>query len=100
MPRERRPCYSSLFEVLNSRRIKWLSAGRSRSLLPLSRQCPLLSNGLNRTSRHVRLVPILLQKSVAPVETAKNLAETNHFETVYVIDEADPKKTIGQPKPR
>jgi hypothetical protein len=40
-----------------------------------------------------------LDEFAAAVETAKNLAETNHFETVYVIDEADPKKTIGQPKP-
>ena len=39
---------------------------------------------------------VKLDEFAAAVETAKNLAETNHFETVYVIDEADPKKTIGQ----
>jgi len=42
---------------------------------------------------------VKLDEFAAAVETAKNLAETNHFETVYVIDEAYPKKTIGQPKP-
>ena len=33
---------------------------------------------------------VKLDEFAAAVETAKNLAETNHFETVYVIDEADP----------
>jgi hypothetical protein len=36
----------------------------------------------------------------AAIETAKNLAETKQFQTVYVIDEADAKRTIGQPKLR
>jgi hypothetical protein len=43
---------------------------------------------------------VKLDEFAAAVETAKNLAETNHFDAIYVIDEADPKKTIGQPKPR
>jgi hypothetical protein len=30
----------------------------------------------------------------------KSLAETKHFQTVYVIDEADAKRTIGQLNPR
>jgi len=43
---------------------------------------------------------VKLDEFAAVVETAKNLAETKHFQTVYVIDEADAKRTIGQPKPR
>ena len=43
---------------------------------------------------------VKLDEFAAAVETAKNLAETKHFQTVYVIDEADAKRTIGQPKPR
>ena len=35
----------------------------------------------------------------AAIETAKALAETKHFQTVYVVDEADAKRTIGQLKP-
>ena len=42
---------------------------------------------------------VKLDEFAAAVETAKNLAETNHFDTVYMFDEAAPKKTIGQPKP-
>ena len=41
-----------------------------------------------------------LDEFAAAVETAKSLAETEHFQTVYVIDEADAKRTIGKPKPR
>jgi hypothetical protein len=36
----------------------------------------------------------------AAVEIAKTLAETKHFQTIYVIDEADAKRAIGQPKRR
>ena len=43
---------------------------------------------------------VKLGEFAAAVETAKNLAETKHFQAVYVIDEADAKRTIGQPKPR
>ena len=43
---------------------------------------------------------VKLDEFAAAVETAKNLAETKHFQAVYVIDEADAKRTIGQPKPR
>jgi len=42
---------------------------------------------------------VKLGEFAAAVETAKNLAETKHFQTVYVIDEAHAKRTIG-PKPR
>ena len=41
-----------------------------------------------------------LDEFAAAVETAKSLAETKHFHSVYVIDEADAKRTIGQLKPR
>ncbi len=41
-----------------------------------------------------------LDEFAAAVETAKNLAETKHFQTVYVIDESDAKRTVGQPNPR
>ena len=40
---------------------------------------------------------VKLDEFAAAVETAKTLAETEH---AYVIDEADAKRTIGQPKPR
>jgi hypothetical protein len=43
---------------------------------------------------------VKLDEFAAAVETAKSLAETKHFRTVYVIDEADAKRAIGQPKPR
>ena len=38
---------------------------------------------------------VKLDEFAAAIETAKNLAETKHFQTVYVIDEADAKRTIG-----
>jgi hypothetical protein len=38
---------------------------------------------------------VKLDEFAAAVETAKTLAETKHFQTVYVIDEADAKRTIG-----
>src|ERR1700694_5459107 len=38
---------------------------------------------------------VKLDEFAAAVETAKALAETKHFQTVYVIDEADAKRTIG-----
>ena len=38
---------------------------------------------------------VKLDEFAAAVETAKTLAETEHFQTVYVIDEADAKRTIG-----
>lgn len=38
---------------------------------------------------------VKLDELAAAVETAKNLAETKHFQTVYVIDEADAKKLSG-----
>jgi hypothetical protein len=42
-----------------------------------------------------------LDEFATAVETAKNLAETKHFQTVYVIDEADDaRRTIGHPNPR
>src|ERR1700716_1326149 len=40
-----------------------------------------------------------LDEVAAGVETAKSVAETKHFQTAYVIDEADAKRTIGQLKP-
>jgi hypothetical protein len=43
---------------------------------------------------------VKLDEFAAAVEAAKNLAETKHFQTVYMIDEADAKRAIGQPKPR
>src|SRR5260370_22667954 len=43
---------------------------------------------------------VKLDEFAAVVETAKNLAETKHFQTVYVIDEADTKRPLWQPKPR
>ena len=42
---------------------------------------------------------VKLDEFATVVEAAKNLAETKHFQTVYVIEEADAKRTIGQPKP-
>jgi len=43
---------------------------------------------------------VKLDEFAAAIETAKTLAETKHFQTVYVINEADAERTIGQPKPR
>ena len=43
---------------------------------------------------------VKLDEFAAAIETAKNHAETKQFQTVYVIDEADAKRTIGQPKLR
>ena len=43
---------------------------------------------------------VKLDEFAAAIETAKTLAETKQFQTVYVIDEADAKRTIGQPKLR
>ena len=43
---------------------------------------------------------VKLGEFAAAVETAKNLAETKHFQTVYVIHVADAKRAIGQPKPQ
>src|SRR5713226_1368909 len=40
---------------------------------------------------------VKLDEFAAAVETAKDLAEPNHFKTAYVIDGADPKRTIGKP---
>jgi hypothetical protein len=39
---------------------------------------------------------VKLDEFAAAVETAKTLAETKHFQIVYVIDEVDAKRTIGQ----
>jgi hypothetical protein len=36
-----------------------------------------------------------LDEFAAAVETPKTLAETKPFQSVYVIDEADAKRTIG-----
>ena len=43
---------------------------------------------------------VKLDEFTAAIETAKTLAETTPFQTVYVIDEPDVKRTIGQAKPR
>lgn len=43
---------------------------------------------------------VKLDEFTAVIETAKTLAETKHFQTVYVIDEPDVKRTIRQPEPR
>ena len=45
-------------------------------------------------------IMVKLDEFAAAVETAKSLAETKHFRTVYVIEEADAKRAIGQPRPR
>jgi hypothetical protein len=37
---------------------------------------------------------VKLDEFAAAVETAKALAETKHFPTVYVIDEADAKRRV------
>src|ERR1700716_1162858 len=43
---------------------------------------------------------VKLDEFAAGIETEKNHAKTKQFQTVYVIDEADAKRTIGQPKLR
>ena len=43
---------------------------------------------------------VKLDEFTAAIETAKTLAETKPFQTVYVIDEPDVKRTIGQAKPQ
>ena len=43
---------------------------------------------------------VKLDEFTAAIENAKTLAETKPFQTVYVIDEPDVKRTIGQAKPQ
>ena len=53
--------------------------------------------GANSHGANGKRDKVKLDEFAAAVETAKTLAETEH---AYVIDEADAKRTIGQPKPR
>ena len=64
------------------------------------RDGPGTSEGPNSHGADGKRDKVKLDEFAAAVETAKALAETKHFQTVYVIDEADAKRTIGQPKPR
>ena len=43
---------------------------------------------------------VKLDEFTAAIETAKTLAETTPFQTVYAIDEPDVKRTIGQASER
>ena len=64
------------------------------------RDGPGTSEGANSHGADGKRDKVKLDEFAAAVEIAKNLAETKHFQTVYVIDEADAKRAIGQPKPR
>ena len=61
------------------------------------RDGPGTSEGANSHGANGKRDKVKLDEFAAAVETAKTLAETEH---AYVIDEADAKRTIGQPKPR